>query len=159
MHLGVINPQIATSFGAAFVALTVLFIRMRASRKPTSIAKIIMPPIGMSSGFLMFLYEPARIPLMWALFAFLAGVVLFSYPLIHTSKFHVVDGKVYLKRSKSFVFILFGLLAIRMILHNYVEEFISIPQTGALFFILAFGMLLPWRLAMLAQFMKLRVKP
>ncbi|WP_312029473.1 CcdC protein domain-containing protein [Paenibacillus sedimenti] len=35
------------------------------------------------------------------------------------------------------------------------EAFVSIYQTGAIFFILAYGMLLPWRVAMYAQYRKL----
>ncbi|MGZ4164949.1 MAG: CcdC protein domain-containing protein [Tumebacillaceae bacterium] len=45
---------------------------------------------------------------------------------------------------------------IRVGLHSYVEEFISLPQTGAVFFILAFGMLLPWRIAMYVRYDKVR---
>ncbi|MEB3100727.1 CcdC family protein [Ferviditalea candida] len=155
-HLGALNMQIATTVGAMMMALLVIFVRLRASARPTTARKIMIPPIAMSTGFLMFLSPQTHIPLLWALVAFLTGVVLFSYPLIKTSKFHIVDGKVYLKRSKSFIFILLGLLVLRMLLHGYVEHYVSIPQTGAIFFILAFGMILPWRLAMLYQYLKLQ---
>jgi membrane protein CcdC involved in cytochrome C biogenesis len=37
-----------------------------------------------------------------------------------------------------------------------VEAYITIYQTGAVFFILAFGMLLPWRIAMYIQYQKLQ---
>jgi membrane protein CcdC involved in cytochrome C biogenesis len=36
-----------------------------------------------------------------------------------------------------------------------VEEHISIPQTGGVFFILAFGMILPWRVTMYLQYRRL----
>lgn len=155
-HLGVLNMHVATTVGAMMMALLVIFIRLRASARPTTARKIMIPPLGMSTGFLMFLFPQMQIPLLWASVAFLTGVVLFSYPLIRTSKFHVVEGKIYLKRSRSFVFILLGLLALRLLLHGYVEQYVSISQTGAVFFILAFGMILPWRLAMLYQYRKLQ---
>ncbi|HEX7057405.1 MAG TPA: cytochrome c biogenesis protein CcdC [Bacilli bacterium] len=154
-HPGAINLQLFASIGAAFMALMVIIVRIRASRKPTSVMKIVMPTVGMSTGFFMFFYEPMRIPFSWALTAFLVGAVLFSYPLIRTSKFHVVAGKIYVKRSKSFVFILLGLLILRILLHDIIEQYISLEQTGALFFVLAFGMLLPWRIAMLVNYIKL----
>ncbi|MBW7458089.1 cytochrome c biogenesis protein CcdC, partial [Paenibacillus sepulcri] len=34
--------------------IAVLFLRLRASNRPTTMRKIIIPPIGMSTGFLMF---------------------------------------------------------------------------------------------------------
>ncbi|MBN2908571.1 cytochrome c biogenesis protein CcdC [Polycladomyces sp. WAk] len=143
------------TLGTIIMALTFVVIRLRAAKKPTSAKKIILPPIAMSTGFLMFLYPPTRIPFSWGIIAFLAGAVFFSYPLIRTSQFHIIGDEIYLKRSKAFVFILLGLLLLRLGLHTYVEEHISIPQTGAVFFILAFGMILPWRVAMYLQYRRL----
>ncbi|MBW7456973.1 cytochrome c biogenesis protein CcdC, partial [Paenibacillus sepulcri] len=61
-----------------------------------------------------------------------------------------------LRRSKTFIFILLGLLVVRLLLHDVVEQSITIPQTGGLFFILAFGMILVWRIAMLRAYIKLK---
>lgn len=138
-----------------FGAVSMIFIRIKAADKPTNAKKILIPPLGMSTGFLMFLYQPTHIPWTWAGLAFLCGAVLFSIPLIKTSKFELREGQVFLKRSPAFIYILGGLLAIRLALHTYIENFLSIPQTGALFFILAFGMLVPWRIAMYLQYQKL----
>jgi membrane protein CcdC involved in cytochrome C biogenesis len=138
-----------------FGALSMIFIRIKAADKPTNAKKILIPPLGMSTGFLMFVYPPTHISWTWAGVAFLCGALLFSIPLIKTSKFELREGKVFLKRSPAFIFILVGLLAIRLALHSYIEAFLSIPQTGALFFILAFGMLVPWRIAMYLQYQKL----
>lgn len=135
--------------------LAVILVRLRAANKPTSLKKIIMPPIGMATGFAMFIVPMMRVPWLWGLAAFLTGAVLFSYPLIRTSRFHVMDGKVYLKRSSMFIIVIVVLLALRLLLHDVVEQYISIYQTGSLFFLLAFGMLLPWRLAMLRQYQNL----
>lgn len=147
--------QYASLFGTGFavvVASFIIFMRVRATKKPTSARKIIIPPLGMSTGFLMFLVPEMRIPWLWGIGAFLAGAIFFSIPLIRTSRFEVIEGEIYLKRSKAFILILIVLFAIRMGLHNYVEQHISIAQTGAVFFLLAFGMLLPWRLAMFYRY-------
>lgn len=145
-------------FGSLGMALMVMLVRMRASSKPVNAMKIIMPPIGMSTGFLMFIAPVTRIPIEWGIASFLVGALLFSYPLIKTSNMYVQDGHVYMKRSKAFVGILLVLLVVRFALHGYVEEWITIYQTGAVFFVLAYGMLLPWRIYMYMQFRKLTVK-
>ncbi|WP_201280759.1 CcdC family protein [Paenibacillus lutrae] len=149
------NLQAISLFGTLGMALLVLAIRMKASKRPVNAMKILMPPIGMSTGFLMFVAPMTRIPVTWGLLAFAVGAVVFAYPLIRSSGFTKQGDHVYLHRSKAFLFILIILLAIRMLLHGYVEEFISVYQTASVFFILAFGMLLPWRVAMYVQYRKL----
>jgi membrane protein CcdC involved in cytochrome C biogenesis len=103
----------------------------------------------------MFLFPQTHIPIQYALAALAVGF-LFSYPLIRTSRFEKINGDIYLKRSRSFPLILLSLLAIRLALHNYVEQFISLPQTGAIFFILAYGMIVPWRVAMYLRYRELK---
>ncbi|GEN36706.1 MULTISPECIES: CcdC family protein [Aneurinibacillus] len=137
-----------------FMAMMVFFIRMRASKKPASLKKIILPPFFMSTGFSMFLYPPMHVHVTYALFAFFVGTLL-SYPLIVTSKFEVIGKDIYLKRSKAFVFILIGLVLLRLALKSYVGMYVSMEETAGLFFILAFGMIVPWRIAMYVEYMKL----
>lgn len=146
--------QIVSTLITVVFALTVIFVRTRGSNKPVNAKKILMPPLGMSTGFLMFLAPQTHDPWLYAALAFAAGLVL-SYPLILTSKMHVVDGEIRLKRSKGFAFILLALLALRIALHQYVEEYVTIAQTGSLFFILAFGMIAPWRIAMFVRYRRL----
>ncbi|TQR44149.1 cytochrome c biogenesis protein CcdC [Paenibacillus popilliae] len=133
----------------------VIVLRLRAANKPTSMKKIIMPPIGMATGFGMFIVPAMRIPWLWAIGAFLAGALIFAYPLIRTSRFERIGEEVYLKRSNMFIVVIVGLLVLRLILHDVVEQYVSISQSASIFFILAFGMLLPWRLAMMMQYKKL----
>src|SRR5690348_8126780 len=113
---------------------SVIIIRLRAAKKPTSTAKILMPPIGMSTGLLMFLIPSMHVPLLWVVYAFVAGALLLSYPLIHTSKFERKGEDIYLRRSKAFILILLVLLIVRLLLHSIVEEWVTIPQTASLFF-------------------------
>src|ERR1700730_3126468 len=139
--------QLFSTLFAACLALLIIFVRLRAAKKPTSLKKIIIPPFAMSTGFLMFVVPQTHIPLLYAVYAVMVGLI-FSYPLIATSKMQIIDGEIYLKRSRAFPIILLSLLILRIFLHNYVERYITLPQTGAAFFILAYGMIVPWRFAM-----------
>lgn len=134
-------------------ALAVLLIRMQASKKPVSIKKIILPPIMMSTGFLMFIIPAFRPGYGAAIEAFFTGC-LFSIFLIKTSKFEIRSNDIYLKRSKSFIFVLLGLVALRTIMKYFIGEQISTLETGGFFFILAFGMIMPWRIGMLIGYKK-----
>lgn len=148
------NPKIVVFSGFVMIAITVLILRLRATKRPTSVKKILIPPLGMSTGFVMFLYPPVHIPFTWALLSFIAGAIFLATPLIKTSQFHIVGDEIFLKPSKAFLFVIILLLAVRLGLHSYVEQYISLYQTAGLFFILAFGMLLPWRVAMYLQYRK-----
>lgn len=150
-----VSSQFLSLIVSLFAGMAVIVLRLRASNKPTSAKKIIMPPLGMATGFLMFAVPAMRIPWTWGIAAFLVGAICFSYPLIRTSKFEVDGGEIYLKRSNMFIVVIIGLLIMRLILHDVVEQYVSISQSASIFFILAFGMLLPWRAAMLMQFQKL----
>jgi len=149
------NWPVISTIGMIIAACAVIIVRLRAAKSPTSIARILMPPIGMSTGFLMFFAPQTHVPFLWGLAAFAAGALLFSYPLIRTSKFERIGSDIYLRRSKAFIIILLVILLVRLLLHSLVEEWVSIVQTAALFFVLAFGMLLPWRIAMYLQYQKL----
>lgn len=134
----------------------VIFLRLRASNRPTNLRKIVIPPIGMSTGFMMFVAPETRVPFLWGLGAFAVGALLFSYPLIRTTRLERVGGEIYMQRSKAFLWIILGMLAVRIGLHDWLEHHISIVQTAGLFFLLAFGMIVVWRLAMLRAFLRLQ---
>lgn len=151
-----LHPQIAFTLGVATMALMVIFLRIRSTKRPVTAKGIIMPPLGMSTGFLMFLHPSTHFPFWWGILAFLTGAVFLATPLIWTSRFETVNGQIYLKRSLSFIMILLTLLSARLLLHSYVEQHISIPQTAGLFFTLAFGMILPWRVGMYLRYRRLR---
>ncbi|MDD1502567.1 cytochrome c biogenesis protein CcdC [Lysinibacillus sp. CNPSo 3705] len=146
---------IGSTIMAIFMGTFVMVLRMRASKKPTNEKKIIIPPIAMSSGALMFLFEQFRVPPMQILEAAAVGMV-FSTILIATSKFEVKGQDIYLKRSKAFFFILIGLLVFRVIAKMILSSSIDVGELAGMFWILAFAMLLPWRIAMLIQFIKIK---
>ena len=144
-----------TSVGAIFMAVFVMFMRLRSQKKPVNERKIIIPPIAMSTGALMFIFEEFRVAPIQIIEASALGIV-FSLVLIATSKFEVRDHDIYMKRSKAFVFILVGLLIIRIILKLIFSNSLDVGELGGMFFILAWSMIIPWRLAMLVQFKKLK---
>ncbi|MBM7644484.1 membrane protein CcdC involved in cytochrome C biogenesis [Scopulibacillus daqui] len=149
--------QILSLLIGVVFAFSIIAVRLKASKKPTNTKKILLPPVFMSTGALMFIFQPFRVPFTEALEAFLVGA-FFSIFLIKTSKFEMHDNQVYLKRSKAFIFILIGLLVIRTVMKIFLEKTIDVPQTGGLFFILAYGMIIPWRVAMFVMYKRLLKK-
>ena len=146
---------LVTSVGAIFMAVFVMFVRLRSQKKPVNERKIIIPPIAMSTGALMFIFEEFRVAPIQIIEASALGIV-FSLVLIATSKFEVRDQDIYIKRSKAFVFILVGLLILRILLKLIFSNSLDVGELGGMFFILAWSMIIPWRLAMLVQFKKLK---
>lgn len=144
------------SIFAVLMSIGVLFIRMKASHKPVSAKKIILPPLFMSTGALMFVSPYFRVTGMEIIEASVVGL-LFSILLIKTSKFEVRDNNVYLKRSKAFAVILIALLIVRIVAKSILSQQIDVGQLSGMFWILAFGMIVPWRIAMLVQYKKLMV--
>lgn len=145
---------ILSTIGAACMATGMIFLRLRAAKRPASIKKIILPPLFMSTGALMFLFPVFRVEWIQVFEAFSVGMI-FSILLIKTSKFEVRGDNIYLKPSKAFIFILFGLLVLRIILKLIIGQTVSFGETSGMFFLLAFGMILTWRIAMLKQYLQL----
>lgn len=149
------NYVVITSIGAICMAVFAMFIRMKAAKKPATAKKIILPPIFMSTGALMFIFPYFRVTPLEIAEAILVGL-LFSILLIKTSKFEIRDKDIYLKRSKAFLYILVGLLVVRMAGKLILSSTIDYGQLSGMFWILAFGMIVPWRIAMYLNFKKLQ---
>ena len=145
---------IGSTVMAMFMGVFVMFVRVRSQKKPVNAKKILIPPMAMSTGGLMFIFEQFRVPPMQILEAVLAGIV-FSVVLIATSKFEVRDNEIYMKRSKAFFFILVGLLVIRVLAKVILSDSFDVGELGGMFWILAFSMLWPWRIAMYIQYKKI----
>ncbi|HWK21520.1 MAG TPA: cytochrome c biogenesis protein CcdC [Ureibacillus sp.] len=145
---------IGSTVMAFLMGTFVMLVRIRSQKKPVNAKKILIPPIAMSSGGLMFLFEPFRVTPLEILEAVAVGVV-FSTILIATSNFEVRDEEIYMKRSKAFFFILASLLILRVLMKIYLSDSIDVAQLGGMFWILAFSMLWPWRLAMLFRYKKI----
>ncbi|GMA64863.1 protein CcdC [Alicyclobacillus fastidiosus] len=142
---------------AICMALSVIVIRLQAAKKPTSPGKILAPSMAMSTGFIMFVDPVMRIPWLYGIEALIVGVT-FSYPLMTTSQMYISGREIYLKRSKGFIVVMIALLVARTALHGVIDHYLTIAQTSSVFFILAFGMLIPWRIAMFHQYRKISRK-
>lgn len=129
--------------------------RFHETRRPVTLPAIIIPPLGMSTGFGMFFAREMRFPFWWGVIAFLVGAVLLAIPLAYTSRLEREGNAIMMRRSPAFLVILLVLVAIRFAARSYIDQFISPLQTGALFFVLAFGMIVRWRLGMLLEYRRL----
>ncbi len=141
-----------SALGSVVGAGAVLAWRVQEGRTAVTIKKIVMPPIGMATGFCMFLVPAFRIPLAWAACSFLIGAAVLAYPLLRTSRL-VRDGEaVMMQRSNTFFVVVIVLAAIRIAARSYIDRFLNLEQTGAIFFVLAFGMILRWRMRMFFEY-------
>ncbi len=138
--------------GPIFGGVVILAWRVRETRVPVTRKAIIIPPVAMSSGLFMFFAPMTRIPWTWAVGSVLLGAFLLSLPLLHSTKLEARDGLVYMTRSRAFLWILLGLLAVRLGLHDYIGHLISPLQTAAVFYLLAWGMIIRWRLDLNRQY-------
>jgi membrane protein CcdC involved in cytochrome C biogenesis len=154
MGMVLMNFVVISSIGAVFMGILALFIRMKAAKKPTNAFKIIMPPVFMSTGALMYVVPQFRLTPMEMGESVIVGM-LFSILLIKTSKFEIRNNDIYLKRSKAFMFILAGLLVARLGLKTILSATIDFGELSGMFYLLAFSMIVPWRLAMYLDYKKL----
>ncbi|ADW68961.1 CcdC family protein [Granulicella tundricola] len=130
----------------------VLAWRIQEGRSAVTLRKIVIPPLGMATGFCMFIAPSFRVPWLWAAASFLLGAILLAYPLIKTSRLTLVGDTVMVHRSNSFFAVLIALGIIRILAHTYLDRVMSLQQTAGLFFILAFGMILRWRTSMFFEY-------
>jgi membrane protein CcdC involved in cytochrome C biogenesis len=140
-------------------AIAVMIWRVRESRTAVSARKIIIPPLGMATGFCMFLAHPFRVPLAWAGIAFLGGAIGLAYPLLRTSRLVREGETIMAQRSHAFFAVIIVLAGIRVAARSYLDTVLTVPQTAGLFFILAFGMILRWRTSMFLQYRALVKTP
>lgn len=139
---------------AIFMGVSVIIVRMKAQNYPTNVKKIILPPIFMSTGALMYVVPYFRLTQLEILEAVVVGC-LFSLFLIMTSNFVIKNNKIYMKRSKLFPLILISLLVIRSALKFFLSSTIHPGELAGMFFLLAFSMIVPWRIAMYIKFKNL----
>src|ERR1035437_222829 len=134
-----------TAVGSVVGLIAVMAWRIREGGTAVTIRKIIIPPLGMATGFSMFVVPGFRVPWTWGALAFLIGAIFLAYPLLVTSRL-VRDGdSIMMKRSNAFFVVVIALAAIRYFARGYLDSLLSMQQTAALFFVLAFGMIVRWR--------------
>lgn len=135
---------------------TVIAWRLREAARPVTLKKIVIPPLGMSTGALMFLHPACQLPWSWALGAVLLGATVLAQPLLFSTVLRKEGELVFLNRSKGLWLALGGLLLARLALRGYLDSFLTMWQTGGLMYLLALGMVWSWRAGMLGQYLRLR---
>jgi membrane protein CcdC involved in cytochrome C biogenesis len=129
-----------------------MFWRVQEGRTAVTPKKIIIPPLGMSTGLAMFVVPMFRVPWLWAAVAFIIGALILAYPLLKTSRL-VRDGdRVMMQRSNVFFGVLILLAVIRIGARGYLDTVLTVQQTAGLFFLLAFGMIVRWRTQMYFEY-------
>jgi membrane protein CcdC involved in cytochrome C biogenesis len=142
----------SSAIGSILGFIGVMAWRIREGRTAVTVRKIIIPPLGMATGFSMFFVPAFRVPLLWAAVAFLIGAILLAWPLLATSRL-VRDGDaIMMQRSGAFFAVVAVLAAVRYFARGYFDAIMTLQQTAGLFFVLAFGMILRWRLSMLREY-------
>ena len=139
---------------AVCMGLIVIVVRMKAQNYPTNVKKIILPPFFMATGALMYIFPYFRLTPMEMLEAVVVGM-FFSLFLIYTSNFEVKGKQIYMKRSKLFPVILITLLVIRSVMKYFLSSTIHPGELAGMFFLLAFSMIVPWRIAMYLKYRKI----
>ena len=141
----------------AFFVMGVLgvLVRSKAAARPISPIRIVLPPLFMSTGMLMFLFTQFQVAWGQVMEATVVGLV-FSSILIVTTNFEQKDGLWFVQRSKAFIFILVGLLIFRLIAKLILSSSIDVGELAGMFFILAFAMIVPWRIGMLIKYNNLK---
>lgn len=147
MHLNILS--LVASVGGA---LAVLAWRVRETRTPVSAKSLIIPPLGMATGFSMFLAPMFRVPWTWALAALVVGGWALAYPLVRTSRLVREGDTITMQRSNVFFAVLIVLAAVRIGARAYLDTVLNVTQTAGLFFILAFGMIVRWRVQLLLTY-------
>lgn len=155
MHISPLTYAVTSVFGA----IAVIVWRIREGQTPVTLKKILIPPAGMATGFSMFVVPIFRIPWLWALVAFLIGAIVLAYPLLRTSRLHREGEVIMMKRSSMFLVVIIVLAAVRFAARGYFDRIMTVEQTGGLFFILAFGMVLRWRMNMYFEYRALTGRP
>ena len=124
-----------------------------------SLRKIVIPPLGMATGFSMFVVPAFRIPWGWAGLAFLIGALALAWPLLLTTRLERQGEAIMMKRSSAFLIVLLVLAVIRFAARGYFDTILTGQQTAGVFFILAFGMIVIWRGKMLMDYRRLMAAP
>src|ERR1017187_9670785 len=117
----ILTPAMS-AFGAIMGFCGVMIWRIREGRSAVTKRKILIPPLGMATGFCMFVVPAFRVPWTWAAAAFLIGALFLAYPLIRTSRLAIVDNAVMMHRSSAFFVVVVVLAVVRYRSEEHTSE-------------------------------------
>jgi membrane protein CcdC involved in cytochrome C biogenesis len=148
-------PPIPSILMSAAGLIAVTMWRLREARSAVTLRKIVIPPLGMATGFSMFVVPAFRVPWVWAGLAFAMGALALAWPLLLTTRLERQGQAIMMKRSSAFLIVLLLLAVIRFAARGYFDTILTTQQTAGVFFILAFGMIVIWRGKMLMDYRRL----
>ncbi len=138
------------------IAGLILWRRTRSFYRPIrgSGIRLLLPVLFMLPGIMIFLNPRIHAPLLEWIIAIVIGLAL-SIPLIWTTNYEVrEDQQIYAKKNMGFIVAFLAILGIRLLLRNYVS--MLDPETlAALFMVIAFSYVIPWRVMSYLKFRKL----
>ncbi|WAH36537.1 CcdC protein domain-containing protein [Alicyclobacillus dauci] len=129
--------------------------RLSATRKPVkgNGLRMILPLLFLLFGFASFLNPGVQLSALEIIIPLMVGIV-FSIPLIITTNYEIrEDGLIYARKSMAFVVCLLVILALRIALRELLHGYNSSTMT-MMYFLVAFGYLVPWRIASFMKFRK-----
>ncbi|WP_017548611.1 CcdC protein domain-containing protein [Salinicoccus carnicancri] len=138
---------ITASIMAVFMGIGAIIVRQKAAKRPLTMKKILIPPVMMSTGALMYVFPYFRLTPVEIGESVIMGAI-FSILLVLTTRYEEKDSALYVKQSRLFPLILVTLLVLRIILKTILSMSISPGEIGGMFFLLAFVMIVIWRLSM-----------
>lgn len=137
----------------AFIAALVLWKRTRSMYRPIrgNGIRLLIPLLFMVPGLSLLISPNVNEPA-WAFGAAFGMGILFSIPLIWTTNYEVREANlIYAKKNWGFFAVFIGIGIIRFALRQEIS--VMDPQGKmALFIILAFGYIIPWRVVSFIKF-------
>jgi membrane protein CcdC involved in cytochrome C biogenesis len=150
-----VHPFLPPAGLIGVLVLAGLLWRLRAPERVLTARRILLPPLGMSTGCGMFLVPALRLPWSWAAAALLAGALVLSYPLRHLSRPVRRGDHLVLPRTLALPAVLIGLAALRLGIRAWAGRMLPPGQTASLSYLLALGMIGRWRLSLYREFRRL----
>jgi membrane protein CcdC involved in cytochrome C biogenesis len=138
------------------IAALVLWRRTRSMYRPIrgSGIRMLIPLLFMLPGVILLLNPDVNEPA-WAFGAAFGLGIMFSIPLIWTTNYEVrEDNLIYAQKNWGFIAAFLGIVIIRFVLRQELSD--MDPQGKmALFMMVAFGYLIPWRVVSFIKFRRL----
>jgi membrane protein CcdC involved in cytochrome C biogenesis len=150
--------EIAGTVVAVFMTIFWMAFRQREAARPLSPRRILIPPLGMSTGSFMYLVPDFRPDAPHVAQALVGGAICGAI-LVATTHLERKGGAVFLERSRAFLFIILGLIAVRWVARLALRQSIPFHQLSGMFFLLALVMIVMWRVAMYVRYRRLSRPP
>ncbi|WP_462412862.1 CcdC family protein [Neobacillus sp. Marseille-QA0830] len=145
--------------GSAIYGIMILIVGLVAWRRTRAMVrpikgsgiKILLPIIYLIPGIYALSTLALQLRLGQIVIAAVVGVLL-SVPLMFTTNYEIrQDGQIYAQKNKSFFIALFAVVALRIVLRQFISG-IDPASLTFLFFTVACGYIVPWRIVSFIKF-------